>query len=82
MQRGVYQSLRGAEMETDRLALMRRKRLNKEENHWGTAIVLDVLLGIGPWVAAACALAGILYAIYMILFLQFAFERQRKHKQS
>ena len=64
MQRGVYRSLRGAEMETDRLAEMRRKRLNKEENNWGLALVLDLLFGIGPWVAGACALAGILFAIH------------------
>ena len=64
MKRGVYQSLRGAEMETDRLAVLRRKRLNKEENNWGLAILLDILLGLGPWVAGACALAGILYAIH------------------
>jgi len=64
MQRGVYRSLRVAELETDRLALRRKKRLNKEENNWGLAIVLDVLLGIGPWVAGACVLAVALWAIH------------------
>jgi hypothetical protein len=64
MQPVAYTTLRGAEEQTNKLAAMRRKRLNKEENNWGLAITLDVLLGIGPWVVGACALATALWAIH------------------
>ena len=64
MQPVAYTTLRGAEEQTNKLAAMRRKRLNKVPNNWGLAIVLDVLLGIGPWVAGACVLAVVLWAIH------------------
>lgn len=64
MQTVTYTALRGAEEQTNKLAAMRRKRLNKESNNWGLAITLDVLLGIGPWVAGACALGAALWAIH------------------
>ena len=64
MQPIAYTALRGAEEQTNKLAAMRRKRLNKEKNNWGLAIFLDVLLGIGPWVAGACVLAVVLWVIH------------------
>jgi hypothetical protein len=47
-----------------KLAAMRRKRLNKEPNRWGQAIVLDLLWGAGPWLVGTCALAVALWAIH------------------
>jgi len=47
-----------------KLAAMRRKRLNKEPNHWGQAVVLDLLWGAGPWIVGTCAVAVALWAIH------------------
>ena len=46
------------------LANMRRKRLNKEPNHWGEAVFLDLVLGAGPWVVGTCLVAFGLWAIH------------------
>jgi len=64
MQPVAYRSLRGAEEQTNALARMRRKRLNKEPNDWGTAIFLDLLWGAGPWIAGTCAVAVGLWLIH------------------
>ena len=68
----MLQSLRYAPLSTmqaeeakkAQLATNRRKRLNKEPNDWGMAIVLDLLLGAGPWIAGTCAVAVALWAIH------------------
>jgi hypothetical protein len=52
---------------TDRqlaMATMRRKRLNKEPNRWGQAILLDLVFGAGPWVIGTCVVAIALWAIH------------------
>ena len=64
MQPAAYRSLRGAEEQTNALARMRRKRLNKEPNHWGQAVFLDLLFGAGPWVVGTCLVALALWAIH------------------
>lgn len=64
MQPVAYRSLRGAEEQTNALARMRRKRLNKEPNDWGTAVVLDLLWGAGPWLAGTCAVAVGLWLLH------------------
>lgn len=64
MQPAAYRSLRGAEEQTNALARMRRKRLNKEPNDWGTAIFLDLLWGAGPWIVGTCAVAVGLWLIH------------------
>jgi len=46
------------------LAQMRRKRLNKERNHWGVAILLDLLWGAGPWIVGVAAVASGLYVVH------------------
>jgi len=46
------------------VATMRRKRLNKEPNHWGQAVFLDLLFGAGPWVVGTCLVALALWAIH------------------
>lgn len=43
---------------------MRRKRLNKEQNHMFEAILLDIIWGAVPWLLGTCALASGLWAIY------------------
>ena len=57
-------TMREEQAKVEKVATNRRKRLNKEENNWGLAIVLDLLLGIGPWVVGACALAVGLWAVH------------------
>ena len=47
-----------------KLAEMRRKRLNKEPNNWCGAIVNDLLWGAGPWIVGTCAVATALWAIH------------------
>lgn len=64
MQPVAYRSLRGAEEQTNALARMRRKRLNKEPNHWGEAVFLDLLWGAGPWLVGTCAVAVGLWLIH------------------
>ena len=64
MQPVAYRSLRGAEEQVSALARMRRKRLNKEPNDWGSAIVLDLLWGAGPWLAGTCAVAVGLWLVH------------------
>ena len=64
MQPVAYRSLRGAEEQTNALARMRRKRLNKEPNHWGEAVFLDLLWGAGPWIVGTCAVAVGLWLIH------------------
>ena len=67
MQRARYAPLSVLEQEEDRVAKLaenRRKRLNKEPNHWGEAIALDLLLGAGPWLVGTCAVAVALWAIH------------------
>ena len=77
MQRG-YSAVRMVTQRVSNLADMRRKRLNKESNDWGMAIVLDLLLGAGPWIAGTCAVAVALWAIHEYVegapatFLQFS----------
>ena len=46
------------------LANMRRKRLNKEPNHWGEAVFLDLVLGAGPWIVGTCLVAFGLWMIH------------------
>ncbi len=60
----VYQSLRAAKADEAELAQMRRKRLNKERNHWGAAIVLDLLWGAGTWIVGVVAVASGLFVIH------------------
>ncbi len=67
MQRTRYAPLSVLGQEEDRVAKLaenRRKRLNKEPNHWGEAIALDLLLGAGPWLVGTCAVAVALWAIH------------------
>jgi len=47
-----------------RLAEMRRHRLNKAPNNWCRAIVEDLLWGAGPWIVGTCAVAVGLWAIH------------------
>ena len=60
----AYTLLKGKEKEMLALAELRRKRLNKEENNWMLAILLDVLLGGGPWIVGTCAFATALWSIH------------------
>ena len=62
--RGGYSAVRTVTQRVSDLADMRRKRLNKEPNHWGEAIFLDLLLGAGPWIAGTCAVAVGLWVIH------------------
>jgi hypothetical protein len=64
MQPVAYRRLRGAEEQVSALARMRRKRLNKETNDWGSAIVLDLLWGAGPWLAGTCAVSVGLWLVH------------------
>ncbi len=41
-----------------------RHRLNKAPNDWGTAIVLDILFGAGPWIVGTCTVALALWLIH------------------
>ena len=74
----MYSNLRDHERMKAGIAEMRRKRLNKEPNDWGMAIVLDLLLGAGPWLAGTCAVAVGLWAVHEhvdgapAVFLQFS----------
>ena len=60
----AYTLLKGKEKEVLALAELRRKRLNKEKNNWMLAILLDGLLGAGPWIVGTCAFATALWAIH------------------
>ena len=77
MQRNGYSAVRTVTQRVTDLADQRRKRLNKEPNDWGMAIVLDLLLGAGPWVVGTCAVAVALWSIHEYVdgapttFLQF-----------
>ena len=74
----MYANLRDHARAKQSIAEMRRKRLNKEPNDWGMAIVLDLLLGAGPWLAGTCAVAVGLWAVHEhvdgapAVFLQFS----------
>ena len=46
-------------------ALLRSKRLNKQVNNWFLGIVMDILLGAGPWVLGVAVAAVGLTVIYM-----------------
>ena len=59
-----YSSIRAVAQRAGELADLRRKRLNKEKNRWGTAIALDLLLGAGPWVVGTCAVAVALWSVH------------------
>ena len=63
MQR-VYTTLHKHELIKESLADMRRKRLNKEPNHWCEAVTLDLLVGAGPWLVGTCAVAVGLWLVH------------------
>lgn len=64
MQPVPYTNLRAAEERRDRIAQMRRKRLNKAPNAWCAAITVDLFWGAGPWLAGVCAVAVGLWRLH------------------
>lgn len=64
MQPVPYSNLRAAEERKDRIAQMRRKRLNKASNAWCAAITMDLFWGAGPWLAGVCAVAVGLWRLH------------------
>ena len=59
-----YSAIRVVAQKATDLADLRRKRLNKQKNDWGSAILLDLLLGAGPWIAGTCTVAVALWFVH------------------
>jgi len=47
-----------------RAASMRVKRLNKQSNNWVGGILMDLVIGAGPWVVGMVAVCWILITVY------------------